>query len=464
MAKKLKNKAWGGRFKTAQSKEFLEYGASIGFDKKLAPYDVIQNIAHALGLAKAKILTTAECRKIIKGLESIEKEIAQGKFRFSVEDEDVHMNIERRLKEKIGPVAGKLHTGRSRNDQVATDVRLYARETAKQIAELIGKLRGALVTQAEKNVDGIMPAYTHLQQAQPIRIAHWFLAYQEMFKRDEERFYLAAMEADVMPLGSGALAGNNFGIDRAYTAKLMGFASVTQNSIDGVSDRDFAMEFCFAVSVFFTHLSRLAEDLIIYSSSEFGAVILPDEFCTGSSIMPQKKNPDLLELFRGKAGRAVGNLVNLTVMLKGIPLAYNKDMQEDKIPLFDSAEQALSALPMAVELMKKIKFNKPLLEKRIKNGFLTAVDLADYLVMKGMPFRTAHHLVGEIVRECEGRGIPLAGLKLGDLRKHSDLFTKNVLSYLDPALSPDRKKGTGSTAKVEILKQIKRLKAELSGK
>jgi len=456
----LKNKAWGGRFKASQSNEFLAYGASIGFDKKLAEFDIIQNMAHAHGLRKAGILKPHELKKILKGLKGIFGEIGKGTFKFRVEDEDIHMNIERRLTEKIGPLAGKVHTGRSRNDQVATDVRLYTREKSRQIAALLAKLQKALLDQAEKNVDCFMPAYTHLQQAQPIRAAHWYLAYMEMFRRDEERFSDAARKANVMPLGSGALVGNNFGIDREFTARLMGFEAVTQNSLDGVSDRDFALEFCFAVATLFLHLSRFSEELVIYASSEFGTVILPDEFCTGSSIMPQKKNPDLAELFRGKAGRAAGNLMNLMMILKGLPLAYNKDMQEDKIPLFDSAEQALAALPLAVGLAKKMKFNKPLLEKRLKNGFLTAVDMADYLVLKGMPFRTAHHTVGVIVRECEVKGISFSGLTVPMLRKHSKLFRPDILKFIDPLLSPDRKKGTGCTSRSEILKQIKRLKKE----
>lgn len=460
----MKNKAWGGRFKNAQSKQFLEYGASVGFDQKLAFFDVAQNTAHTLALAKAKIISRAECLKITKGLEGILRELAEGRFVFSADDEDVHMNIERRLREKIGPVAGKLHTGRSRNDQVATDTRLYVRDACRKITGLLRGLRTAFVFQAEKTVDGFMPGYTHLQQAQPIRIAHWFLAYHEMFLRDEARFLSTEKSADVMPLGSGALAGNNFGIDRRFTADLLGFSTLSQNSIDGVSDRDFASEFCFAVSTLFVHLSRLAEDLIIYSSSEFGSVVLPDALCTGSSIMPQKKNPDLLELFRGKAGRTTGNLVNLLVLQKGLPLAYNKDMQEDKIPLFDSAEQALSSLPLAVELVKGIKFNEKILAKRLRNGYLTAVDLADFLVLKGMPFRSAHHLVGEIVSECEGGGIPLAEIKLDALRKKSALFDASVKSYLNPTLSPDRKKGAGSTARGEVLKQIKRLKKALRAK
>ncbi len=458
------NKAWGGRFKAGQSRRFLEYGASVGFDHKLASFDVIQNKAHAQGLLKAGVLTAPEFKKIQKGLDSIQRELALGRFRFTVEDEDVHMNIERRLREKIGSVAGKLHTGRSRNDQVATDVRLYARDASARIAGFVRGLRRTLVSRAERHVDCFMPGYTHLQQAQPIRAAHWFLAYHEMFQRDEGRFNLAGKSADSSPLGSGALAGNNFGVDRNFTAKQMGFSSVTQNSIDAVSDRDFAMEFCFAVSVLFVHLSRLAEELVIYSSSEFGSASLPDEYCTGSSIMPQKKNPDLLELFRGKAGRAAGNLVNLLVMLKGLPLAYNKDMQEDKIPLFDSAEQALSALPLADDLMKSVKFNGRLLEKRLRDGYLTAVDLADYLVLKGTPFREAHHVVGGVVRECEERGVPLAAHGLRDLKKHSALFGRDALACLDPVLSPDRKRGVGSTARMEILRQIKRLKAELSRK
>ncbi len=457
----MKNKAWGGRFKAAQTKAFLEYGASIGFDKKLAEYDVMQNVAHATALQKARILTPAELKKIVGGLKKVAAEIRAGKFKYRVEDEDIHMNIERRLTEIIGPLAGKVHTGRSRNDHVATDVRLYTRENAIAIAGLIAGLRRAFVAQAEKNVDAVMPSYTHMQQAQPIRVAHWFMAYQEMFRRDEERFHLAAQGANVMPLGSGALAGVNYPIDRRVTANLLGFGAISANSLDAVSDRDFAVEFLTAVALLFAHLSRFAEDLIIYSSSEFGCIDLPDEYCTGSSIMPQKKNPDLLELFRGKTGRVNGNLISLLTIIKGLPLAYNKDLQEDKIGLFDSCEQTLAALPLATDFVKKMKFRVKLLEARVKNGFLTAVDLADYLALRGMPFREAHHVVGAIVRECEEKGMTFADMTLKHLQAHSALFKKDVFDYLDPTKSPDRKKTFGSTAKKEILEQIHAAKHEL---
>jgi argininosuccinate lyase len=340
-------------------------------------------------------------------------------------------------------------------------MRMYVRERADEILKMLVLLQKELLRQAEKYVDGIMPAYSHLQQAQPVRIAHWFLAYREMFARDAKRFHEARKSANVMPLGSGALAGTNFDIDRNYLARLLGFDSVTQNSMDGVADRDFAVDFCYAVSMLFSHLSRLSEDVIIFSSGEFGAVTLPDELCTGSSIMPQKKNPDLPELLRAKSGRTAGNLFNLLMIVKGLPLAYNKDLQEDKPPVFDSAEQAVTALPLAARLVKKMKFNTKLLKERVSKGQMTAVDIADYLVLKGMPFRDAHHVVGSVVRFCEESGISFTGIALKELKKQSKLFEKDVFDYLDPAKSPDRKKGIGSTSRDQIMKQIKRLKREL---
>ncbi|GMT42051.1 MAG: argininosuccinate lyase [bacterium] len=457
----MKQRTWGGRFRKSQSKKFMEYSASINFDKRLAPFDLFQNAAYAKALHKAKLLKKSELDRLLGALNGIKTEFEKGRLKLRIEDEDIHMNIERRLSEKIGALAGKLHTGRSRNDQVATDARLYAREAINDILKLLENLQKAFVQNAEKNIDAFMPGCTHLQPAQPIRIAHWFLAYREMFARDAERFRETLKRTNVLPLGSGALAGTNFDIDRKYLAGLLGFDGITQNSLDAVSDRDFALDFCYAVSMFFSHLSRFSEEVVIFSSAEWGALILPDELCTGSSIMPQKKNPDLPELFRGKTGRVTGNLFNLLMIVKGLPLAYNKDLQEDKPPLFDSADQALAALPMAVELVKKIKFNKSVLKKRIGENFITAVDLADYLVQKGLPFREAHGIVGSLVRECEELSITFSDLTLGQLKKRSGLFDKKFLSYCDPALSTDRKKGVGSTSKSAILAQIKRIKREL---
>jgi len=457
----VKNRAWGGRFKNIQKGEFLEFSASIDFDKKLALLDIRQNIVQSMALQKAGIISKTELAKIEKGLREIENEVLTGKFKFRIEDEDVHMNIERRLREKVGGLAGKVHTGRSRNDQVSTDLRLYTMEKGREIISLLKRLQKRLVLQAEKHIDYIMPAYTHLQMAQPVRVAHWFLAYVEMFSRDQERFMEGVARTDSMPLGSGALAGNNFGLDRKFQARLLGFTKISNNSIDAVSDRDFALDFCYASSVLFMHISRLSEELVIFSSSEFNTVSLPDEICTGSSIMPQKKNPDLPELLRGKAGRVTGNLLNLLMTLKGLPLAYNRDLQEDKPALFDSSEQVLSGLPLVIEMVGMIKFNKNVLESRIDKGFMTAVDMADYLVMKGVPFRDAHHVVGEIVGYCESRGISFMELSLADLKKYSKFFGKDIFSFINPRLSPDRKKGIGTTAKKEILRQIKRLKGHL---
>jgi argininosuccinate lyase len=457
----LKNRSWGGRFSGIQNEGFQTFSASIDFDSKLALYDIAQNIAYARALARAGLLTSSELDRLERALRGIEKEIRAGKFIFREEDEDIHMNIERRLKEKTGRLGGKIHTGRSRNDQVATDTRMYVKENTKEIIRLLKNLRKAFVSQAEKHIDNFMPAYTHLQAAQPVRIAQWFLAYHEMFARDADRFADVLKRADVLPLGSGALAGNNYGIDRKFLARELGFKSVSRNSIDAVSDRDFALDFCHAVAVMFVHVSRLAEELVIFSSREFSTVILPEEFCTGSSIMPQKRNPDLPELLRGKAGRVNGNLVNLLTLLKGLPLAYNRDMQEDKPPLFDSCEQALASIPLATVMVEKLAFNMPLLEKRIADGFITAVDLADYLVLKGTPFREAHHIVGSVVRECEEREIGFTDLSAEELRKYSELFGEDVFSFVDPEKSPDRKKGIGSTSRKAIQAQILHAKKEL---
>jgi len=462
MKNKSKNKSWGGRFAKSQSSLFLEYSASIHFDSRLAGVDIFQNKVYAKALHKAKIINKSELAKLTSALNAIDKEIENGKFKFKAEDEDIHMNIERRLKEKVSSLSGKLHTGRSRNDQVATDTRLYLLLSSYQILGQLKKLQKAFLKQAEKNIDCFMPGYTHLQMAQPIRTAHWFLAYLEMFKRDSDRFISAFVSADVMPLGSGALAGNNFNINRDYLAKELGFSRISRNSLDGVSDRDFGLDFCYAGSVFFTHLSRLSEELIIYSSREFSAVTLPDELCTGSSIMPQKKNPDLPELLRGKTGRLNGNLLNLLTMLKGLPLAYNKDMQEDKPPIFDTVDEVTTALPMVTQLVSKMKFNKKLLKERIKDGFITAVDLADYLAIKGLPFREAHHVVGLIVKECEEAGKKFTDLSVKDFKKYSPLFKKDVFLFIDPERSPDRKKGKGMTSLKSITNEIELLKEELN--
>ncbi len=457
----MKNRSWGGRFKNSQTTEFLKYSASIHFDYLLAPFDIAQNIAYAAALQKAKILNGTEYKKITKALRKIDTEIADGTFDYRIEDEDIHMNIERALNQKIGSLSGKIHTGRSRNDQVATVTRMYMLENCKSIIEMLRKLRKTSLKQAEKYLNHLMPGYTHLQAAQPVRIAHWFLAYQQMFARDEKRFVDLLDAADVMPLGAGALAGNNFGIERKFLAKKLGFKRITENSIDAVSDRDFALDFCYAASVLFTHISRLSEELVIFSTGEFNAVSLPDELCTGSSIMPQKKNPDLPELLRGKTGRLNGNLINLLTMLKGLPLAYNKDMQEDKPPLFDSCEQTVASLPLVIKLLGETKFNTKHLRSKINRGFLTAVDIADYLVLKKMPFRQAHHIVGKIVAECEKKEKTFSHLTLSDFKKHSKLFEKDVFSYADPALSPDRKKGVGMTSETSILAEIRKLKKRL---
>jgi len=383
----MASKPWSGRFTEKTDKLVEEFNASISFDKRLYKHDIMGSITHARMLAKVGILTKKEVDKIISGLKAIEKEIVAGKFRFTPDLEDIHMAIEKRLIEKIGPVGGKLHTARSRNDQVALDVRLYLRDEIKEIQSLIRDLQKALVNVAKKNLDCIMPGYTHLQRAQPILFSHHLLAYYEMLKRDHERIADCLTRVNVMPLGAGALAGSPYPLDRDFVAKELGFAKPTDNSLDSVSDRDFCIEFCGAASILMMHLSRLSEEFILWSSQEFGFIELSDAFSTGSSIMPQKKNPDVPELVRGKTGRVYGNLLSLLTTMKALPLAYNKDMQEDKEALFDTVDTVKDCLKVFSPMLTTMKINKKKMLNATKQGFLTATDAADYLVKKGVPFQ-----------------------------------------------------------------------------
>lgn len=390
------NKPWGGRFSEQTDKFVEEFTESVSFDKELAEVDIKQSIAHTKTLLKAKVLTEEEAQKIIYGLNSILGDIKKGNFEWKKEFEDVHMNVEKELINRIGRVGGKLHTARSRNDQVATDFRLYLKEQIKEIINLLKSLRRALTQKAQETTDVIVSGYTHLQKAQPIRLAHWFLAYREMFIRDTQRFLDTYRRLDASPLGSGALAGVDFPLDRFYTAQNLGFSRVTRNSLEATADRDFALEFLNACNITMLHLSRLAEDLIVWASEEFGYVDLPDKLCTGSSIMPNKKNPDVLELIRGKTGRVLGDYVALSTVLKGLPMAYNRDLQEDKEPVFDAVRTLKGSL---IGMRKIIEGLKPKRERMEENaGNLTlATDLANYLVQKGIPFREAHHIVGKLV-------------------------------------------------------------------
>ena len=457
-------KLWGGRFKQSTDALMETFSASISFDKRLYDCDIEGSIAHCKMLARCKIITSAESKIIIKGLQQILRECDEGRFEFSVRLEDIHMNIESRLREIIGPVAGKLHTARSRNDQVCLDIRLYLRKEVEDIVGELNNLCKALVAIAKKNIDHVIPGYTHLQRAQPVLLSHHLLAYVEMMLRDKERFLDAYKRINVMPLGSAALAGTNFPIDRKLTAKLLRFPEISHNSMDAVADRDFAAEFCSASALVMMHLSRFCEEIVIWNSSEFGFLELSDAFTTGSSIMPQKKNPDAAELIRGKSGRVFGNLVSLLTLMKGLPLAYNKDLQEDKEPLFDTAETVKVCLRIFTDMMKSAKFI-PIAKKELEaSGFLTATDLADYLVLKGVPFRDAHEITGKTVAFCLEKEKTLTDISLPELRKISKRFDKNVFEHIALNNSVDRKNVYGGTAKKQVRVQITRLTKKLKQK
>ncbi len=457
-------KLWGGRFKQSTDTLMETFSASISFDKRLYDCDIEGSIAHCKMLARCKIITTAESNKIIKGLKRILRECDEGRFKFSDSLEDIHMNIENRLREIIGPVAGKLHTARSRNDQVCLDIRLYLRKEIDDIVGEINRLTKTLIAIAKKNINHLIPGYTHLQRAQPVLLSHHLLAYVEMMLRDKERFLDAYKRINVMPLGSAALAGTNFPIDRKITAKLLGFPEISHNSMDAVADRDFAAEFCSASALTMMHLSRFCEEVVIWNSSEFKFIELSDSFTTGSSIMPQKKNPDAAELIRGKSGRVFGNLVSLLTLMKGLPLAYNKDLQEDKEPLFDTAETVKVCLTIFTDMMKSAKFI-PITQKELESsGFLTATDLADYLVLKGVPFREAHELTGKTVAFCLEKEKTLTDLSLAQLRKISKRFDEEVFDHIALQKSVDRKNIYGGTAKNQVRAQITRLTKKLKVK
>ena len=454
-------KVWGVRFKESTDELMESFSASISFDKRLYVCDIEGSIAHCKMLARSKIISPKESQKIQKGLRRILKECEEGQFEFSEKLEDIHMNIESRLRKIIGSTAGKLHTARSRNDQVCLDIRLYLSNEVDAIIEGIDHLSKTLVNIAKKNIDRMIPGYTHLQRAQPVLLSHYLLAYVEMLLRDKDRFLDARKRINIMPLGSAALAGTNFAIDRRYTAKLLNFPEISHNSMDAVADRDFAAEFCSASALLMMHLSRFCEEIIIWNSSEFGFIELSDAFTTGSSIMPQKKNPDAAELIRGKSGRVFGNLVSLLTLMKGLPLTYNKDMQEDKEPLFDSADTTKACLKIFTAMIKSSKF-KTLSHKELEAcGFLTATDMADYLVLKGVPFREAHEITGKTVAYCLDEKKTLGNLSLVELRKISKRFEKDVSEHIALKNSVDRKNIYGGTAKKQVKAQIVRLMKKL---
>ncbi len=458
---KQQERMWGGRFLDETDKLVQEFNASINVDKRLAAQDIEGSIAHATMLAEQNILTKEEAKQIIEGLKNILVDIEGGNFTWLVELEDVHMNIERELTNRIGAVAGKLHTARSRNDQVATDLRLWLRQETQEIVTLLKELQRVFVELAEKHLEVVLPGYTHLQVAQPVLFSHHMLAYFEMFSRDEQRFQDALKRINVSPLGSGALAGTGFPINRERTAELLDFNNPNHNSLDGVSDRDFALEFLANCSIAMMHFSRLSEELILWSSQEFGFVTLPDSHTTGSSIMPQKKNPDVCELVRGKTGRVYGNLMSLLTVMKGLPLAYNKDMQEDKEGIFDSADTLKVALKLHMDMLPKIELNSERSYYSAGRAFSNATDLADYLAKKGLPFRKAHEVVGNLVALALKEGKDLQELDLKKMQSLSKFIDEDVYNVLKLENVINARSSYGGTAKSSVEQQISIVRAKV---
>jgi argininosuccinate lyase len=458
-----KGKAWGGRFTERTDQLVEQFTSSLAYDRRLYPYDIQGSIAHCKTLERAKVFTSRESVRLVRGLQAVKAELDGGRFPFSPQDEDIHMAIERRLTELIGPLGGKLHTGRSRNDQVALDLRLFLRDALTRVMDQVQEFRRVLVGQARAHLDVVMPGYTHLQRAQPVLLAHHFLAYVEMFERDRGRLHDCRERLNVMPLGSGALAGSNYSVDRRYTASLLEFPSVTQNSLDAVSDRDGVAEALGALSLIMMHLSRLSEELILWASQEFRYVDLPDTFCTGSSMMPQKKNPDVPELVRGKTGRVYGHLLGTLTLLKGLPLSYNRDLQEDKEALFDAVDTTEQSLVLCTELMRRVVVNRTVLAEAAEGGGMLATELADYLVTKGVPFREAHSITGQIVRFSLEQRRLLQQLTLGELQAFSAHFGQDALTCLTVQGAIDRKGQVGGTARQRVEARIRELEKVLKG-
>lgn len=455
-------KPWAGRFKKGTHKVAEKFSASIDFDQRLYKEDIEGSIAHATMLANEGIILKKEADKIIKGLKQIENEIKAGKFPFSVEFEDIHLNIEKRLIEKIGDVGGKIHTARSRNDQIALDMRLYLRKEIVEITTLIEIISGRLVELSEKNIDAMIPLYTHVQRGQPILLSHQLMALYEMLKRDRARYIDCLKRVNVMPLGAGAGAGTTFPINRKLVAKLLDFPGVTDNSIDTVSDRDFIIEFISTSATLMMHLSRISEEFVLWSTKEFDFVDLGDEFTTGSSIMPQKRNPDMAELIRGKTGRVYGNQVTILTIMKGLPFSYNRDMQEDKEPMFDTVDTVKACLEVLSEMLNSIKFKHDNMKKALNEGFITATDVADYLSRKGLPFRQSHEVAGNIVSYAEEKGLELMDLDISEFRKFSKLFEEDLYNFITLDGSIESRKSHGGTAKKNVVKMIKLAKKEIA--
>ena len=450
----MSEKLWDGRFSEKTDRIVESFTSSVAFDRRLYLYDIQGSIAHCRMLAKQSIITEEDASQIVEGLGRIARDIERGNVELDEALEDIHMNIEARLTAEVGKVAQKLHTARSRNDQVVLDVRMYLRDEVGNILESLTGLRQVLLSLAKSHIDVIMPGYTHLQRAQPVLLSHHLMAYYEMFKRDSARFREALKRINVMPLGSAALAGTTFPIDVRYTAQLLDFPEFSVNSLDAVSSRDFIMEFMAAASICMVHMSRLSEELILWSSAEFGFIEIPDDFATGSSIMPQKKNPDVPELVRGKAGRVFGSLMALLTLMKGLPLSYNRDMQEDKVPLFDTVDTLKVCIEVYEKLLPKLRVNRTTMERAASSGFLNATDMADYLVTKGMTFRDAHRCVGEVVRHAIDQDKELQELSLSDLKKFSKAFEEDIFEILTLQQMVNRRVSAGGTAKENVVKAI----------
>lgn len=458
------SKLWGGRFEGATDELLVALSESVSFDARLAPWDIKASISHALMLGESGIIPQTDAKKIVKGLREIDREIAAGQFVYDISLEDVHTNIEAALIKKIGDAGKKLHTGRSRNDQIATDIRLWARDQIDGVRRLLREAQAALLDLAEKSMDVFMPGFTHMQHAQPVLLAHHLLAYFEMLARDYERFGEVRKRTNVLPLGSAALAGTPYPVDRRKLAADLGFEAISANSMDAVSDRDYLIEFCSAASLTMMHLSRLCEELVLWSTSEFGYIEIGDAFTTGSSIMPQKKNPDAAELIRGKTGRVYGSLTALLTMMKGLPMSYNRDMQEDKEPVFDASDTLQLSLAVVARMLPGIRINRERISAAVRDGFMEATDLADALVGKGMPFRDAHVLVGKIVLYCSKHNIRITDLSLEQLREYSPLFDASLLAQLRPAAIAGRRNVPGGTAPRRVASALRRARTRLDRK
>ncbi|WP_144494580.1 argininosuccinate lyase [Bacillus sp. WP8] len=455
-------KLWGGRFQKTPEKWVDEFGASIHFDKQLVKEDLTGSLAHASMLNKCGILGDEEAAAIKDGLNTLMKKAEADELEFSVDYEDIHLNLEKMLIDEIGPLGGKLHTARSRNDQVATDMHLYLNNQVEHIIELISSFQTVLVEKAEQHVETIFPGYTHLQRAQPISFAHHMLAYFWMLERDKARFQDSLKRINVSPLGCGALAGTTFPIDREYTAEQLGFDNIYENSLDGVSDRDFILEFLSNSSLVMMHLSRFCEEIILWCSQEFKFIELDDTYATGSSMMPQKKNPDMAELIRGKTGRVYGNLMGLLTIMKGLPLTYNKDLQEDKEGMFDTVKTIAGSLQIFTGMIQTMTVNEDVMKKATKEDFSNATEVADYLAKKGMPFREAHEIVGKLVYTCIQKGIYLSDLPFETFTEASELFEQDIYTVLDPYVAVEKRTSAGGTGFKQIQLALEKAKACLA--